>query len=215
LNNQRNLEKEENMGLFDRLEKGFSKGADLVGDALNKVGEASEGWGERADAWLAKDDKLTNVKEKVAPTVAAVKEKAEFFAERAEETVTKVVNDVKEKAANTSTEAHGEDVDYINDDDIVAPEKAEVFVEEVVSEVPVTVVEVTEVVEPKAREDKKEGSVVTKTGSKGGSGKTKASLTTLSGLRIEAKELGIKGYTKLDKDALAKAVKAAKRKAAK
>jgi hypothetical protein len=219
------------MGLFDKLEKALSKGADIAGDTINKVGEASEGWGERADAWLQQDDKFDKVKEKVTPVANAAKEKATFFAGKAEETVTKVVNDTKEKAAAAKAK-NQEDVDYIAEDDVVSPEKADVFVAPVEPET-VTVVVVEEKVTPKvtpkvddfdnavksnAQEflvgEVREPELGDVTAKKKASTKKKAPVS-LSALKDEAKALGIKGYSKLGKEDLAKAVKSAKRKAAK
>jgi hypothetical protein len=217
------------MGLFDKLEKALSKGADIAGDTINKVGEASEGWGERADAWLQQDDKFDKVKEKVTPVANAAKEKATFFAGKAEETVTKVVNDTKEKAAAAKAK-NQEDVDYIAEDDVVSPEKADVFVAPVEPETEtVTVVVVEEKVTPKVDDfdnavksnaqeflvgEVREPELGDVTAKKKASTKKKAPVS-LSALKDEAKALGIKGYSKLGKEDLAKAVKSAKRKAAK
>jgi hypothetical protein len=216
------------MGLFDKLEKALSKGADIAGDTINKVGEASEGWGERADAWLQQDDKFDKVKEKVTPVANAAKEKATFFAGKAEETVTKVVNDTKEKAAAAKAKNQEEDVDYIAEDDVVSPEKADVFVEPVEPET-VTVVVVEEKVTPKVNDfdnavrsnaqeflvgEVKEPELGDVPAKKKTSAKKKAPVS-LTALKDEAKALGIKGYSKLSKEDLAKAVKSAKRKAAK
>ena len=158
------------MGFFSNVEKILDKATDIAGDVVNKVGEATEGWGDRADKWLSANANVETVKETVSPVAETVKEKAAEFAHQAEEVVTKVVNDVKTKAAAAKAEAEAEAVN---------PEPVLIVVEKIVPEKKVGAA-------PKA-------------------------VKTVAELKAEAKELGIKGYTKLSKDELVKAIKKIKK----
>lgn len=188
------------MKIFSSLEKGLSKAVEITGSVVSKIDEATEGWGDRADQFFDSNG-FKDIKDKVAPVANAVKEKAEVFVDKAEEKVTEVVNNVKTSNASAKTEAAEED-EFLAPEDIVEPERV-TPVEEVVVPVPVTApvapVTVAPVVEAKPKAAKK------------ASAKKKA--PALSELKAEAKELGIKGYSKLNKEELAKAIKKAKKNA--